>query len=194
MATQTTEMRRPKKRAKKPEPKAILKAKEALLPKISNPSTPVSEPKSESGLSKGKVIDWFFPYRTYKQREATEAFLDKLTEGLLEWAAKPTSIKMQEFLEEFDISEDSLKYWRTKYPQVGQAYAVAKKATISHRETGAIKNLFNATAVLNFQGLRDPEYREYLKEKASWSQPQPTNYEAEKGELPVSGDKCQPQK
>lgn len=137
---------------------------------MNNTSKPRAKRKKESTPKKIVVLDFYRDIRTFKMREATNSYLENLCEALVEWARKPDSIALIDFCTEAGIAKHSLDFFSTKYENVKEAKALAQELIACHRETGAIKGKLNATAVLAFQGMRDPEFKEYLAWKASLNQ------------------------
>lgn len=70
----------------------------------------------------------------------TANYLERLALELMEWADKPESMRIVDFVHERGVPYNTLLYWSKKYKEFGIAYRYALDALGSRRENAAIRN------------------------------------------------------
>lgn len=106
--------------------------------------------------------DLFF-FREYPTPDAVK---ERIAMKMIEFADRPTSLRVQDFWDEEKI--DSKYYWKWKegFPLLERAYAYCMSRVASRRDIGALKKEFDAGHVERHQVRYDPEYKEVVEWKA----------------------------
>lgn len=166
MSTKSCTMPKRVKPVIKKEHIAITNAKESLKPKIKKPITKeiVIKEMDATKEPEVKVLGRWRDLSTGDMRDATNLYLDRLAITGTIWSLRPDSIHINDFCREIKMSRDSLDNF-SSYQPIKDALTIMKKHCASNRETGAIRGELSTPAVLAFQGMRDEEYKEFLRWK-----------------------------
>lgn len=124
-----------------------------------------------------KVVDFYRDIRTWKMKEATNSYLDNVCEAMLQWAARKDSLHLTDFCLEIGISRGSLNMISSRNEKVKEAKEEAQRIIAARRETGAVTNKLNASAVKDYQALHCEEYKAYQAWKASIANKEESNNE-----------------
>ncbi len=128
-----------------------------------------------------KVTVWdeeYFDLFTFKVKPVSDAFLEKVAEGLWKWADLESSFRISDFHLDRGISKKDFYRWigRDKKMKFAHEYAMARIA--SRREKGALFNELNVTMVTKTLGHYCEVYSQ--EEQKRSDQRQKENLDAQK--------------
>ena len=97
-------------------------------------------------------------YSSWREHGLSEEFVRTLERDLLEWALNdPDALVIGDFYSERGFHKSRWYDWIKKYPNLGNAWDVAKALIAGRREKGALQNTLNAAVVIKWQALYDDE-------------------------------------
>jgi len=169
MATISTTMPPKKKPKVVTEHPSITKAKNALKPK----KTPKPN-KKESKLKKSPEIiiqkcvveGRWRDTDSGEMKDATDLFLNRIALAAIQWSKKPDSIILSQFCNAVNMSLDSFNEFANKNKRLKEARKIMHQGIADNRERGSIMGAYSPAAVIPFQGMRSPEFKEHMKWKA----------------------------
>lgn len=116
---------------------------------------------------KTKVVEMYKDMFFLREYPISEAFIERLAADMVEWAKKETSLKLTDFFWDMGIHNQVVYRWMEKWPILKRAWEFAGQRIASRREVGAITRKLDPGAIEKFQGMVDPEYKNFLQWKAS---------------------------
>lgn len=87
--------------------------------------------------------------QSWQTRELSEAFVEKLSQDLMEWADKDDSLHITKFLRTIGMPENVFYPSLEKYPSLHNAYWYAMTSIGERRETGGLFHKMNPQIVSN---------------------------------------------
>ena len=123
-----------------------------------------AEPKRELDRKTSPWLEEYKDFFTNRMHPVTEAFLERISCELLEWAHNnPDAIRVEQFFLKKNIPLRTVGRWVDTYPNLKEAYDSADLVIAFRREEGAMRKGWNAQIVSKTMGMFDPRYKAFLE-------------------------------
>lgn len=117
-----------------------------------------------------KLSVWLEDYMdlfSFKLKPVTQGFIDRLAHELNEWSKQEDSLVLRDFYDSKDIPRDAFYRWIDKYPELQEAFKVAKGRISSRREKGGMTRKFDPSFIINSMPMYDSEWKEFVQWKSN---------------------------
>ena len=90
----------------------------------------------------------------------TARWIDRVSEALMEWARKDTSLRITDFTDSPDIAMDPFSYYQfiNQFAQLKLCHDYAMRRIASRRELGGMTNKYNVSIISKTQSHYDPTW------------------------------------
>lgn len=146
--------------------------------KSKNPNTTKKIKKNLEGDKVQRVSRYLEDYQelfTFKMRPVTEAFIERLSQELMDWADKEESLVIEDFHDERKICSSTFYRWVDKHESMNKAHAYAKRRMMSKREKGMLTRKYDSTTAWNSLAKYDPVWEKFMEWKAALAKTQAEN-------------------
>lgn len=107
------------------------------------------------------VIDIYLDLLTLKQKPVMQAFIDRLTGELLEWASKNNeALTIKEFVLGKGITWQTFLRWTKTREPLKSAYEDVKLWVGIRREKGMIKKQYDSKSIMHIQHMWDDDWKQ----------------------------------
>ncbi len=118
---------------------------------------------------KGCVFDTYYDLQTFKQIPFPYSFLVRLSETLLAWSLKDTSLRIESFYLDNGIRQYDYYRFMERCEELKEAHDTAIQRIAIRRDQGALTKKFDSSWAARTQAAFDPEYRKARKFEAELS-------------------------
>jgi len=122
---------------------------------ISKTPKPTKKKRKVTNLT----VDMYKDLFTLREQPISEAFVDRLSADLVEWATtNDDALVLTDFYSSRKINPGTYWNWEQKHPKLTEAKKIAMLIIGARREKGALKNQLNASMVISQQAKYDPSW------------------------------------
>lgn len=128
--------------------------------------SPVKHEAIEGSKKPGCIFDSYYDMFFFKQKPIPYAYLERLSEDLLKWSQKDTSLRIESFWIDCGICDEDYYRFVERCEPLKRAHDLSLKRIAIRRDTGALTKKFDASWTARTQAAFDPEYRKARKFEA----------------------------
>lgn len=157
----------------------MIKAREALLSKNSNPNTPCMNIKPEPTdnlvelnpiYAKGYIVkETLLDLKQWRKIPVSEEWLNGLAFEIVKWAEKDDSLVWEDFYAEYGILKTTLDDFERRYEVIKDAKDHARMIIAARRDRLAFKMKASGSVFLGTQTYHSSLFSSHKKEVASWN-------------------------
>lgn len=143
------------------------------MAKKSNSNRVLSKPANNRTEREVKNSPWLEDYYDVfglTMRPVTQAFIERLSKELVEWAKLDDSLTIISFCRTKGLSRTTFYEWKNKYPEIKAAYEFAKEQFVDKREIGGLTRKYDPTFAFNSLAKYDSDWKEFMQWKANLKQ------------------------
>jgi hypothetical protein len=131
-----------------------------------HPNIKIQELSQKRDMDCSPWLEDYLDCFTFKYKPVTEAFIDRISNELLNWAQNDNdALKLTEFFNKKRIPKSTWEAWN-RYPIFKAARALAVEALGNRREKGAITRKYDATTINVMMPLYDSDWKENVEWRA----------------------------
>lgn len=123
-----------------------------------------------SELSNTRTWSDFINNDSFMEFPGKDDYNKRLAFTLMQWADKPESLEMIDFMTERKMSPRTMYEWIAKYPELKYAWDYAKLIVASRRRKGALKKIYSETVAFRDMHVLDPAWLEINRYHAEQKQ------------------------
>ena len=134
-----------------------------------DPKVKVKHEPIEGSKKRGCVFDTYYDLFCFKQKPIPYSFLERLSQDLLAWSMKDTSLRIEDFYMDCGIRSEDYYRFLQRCEELKEAHEIAITRIATRRDKGALTKKFDSSWAARTQAAFDETYRKARKFEAELS-------------------------